>query len=63
MIMLPLAGAFKFQIDVPFVIVFIANVIIHAYTDNLKANELNIDLVQNQIIHILQILATAGILL
>ena len=63
MIMLPLAVAFKFQIGVPFVIVFVANVIIHAYTDNLKANELKINLVQDQIIHIAQILATAGILL
>lgn len=63
MIMLPLAVSFKFQIGVPFVIVFVANVIIHAYTDNLKANELKINLVQDQIIHIVQVLATAGILL
>ena len=63
MIMLPLAIVAKFQIGTPFSVVFAANVIIHAYTDNLKANELKINLVQDQTIHMLQVLSTAGVLL
>ena len=39
-----------------FIIIFLSNWIIHAFTDNLKANLLKINLVQDQIIHIIQIL-------
>lgn len=39
-----------------FIIIFLLNWIIHAFTDNLKANLLKINLVQDQIIHIIQIL-------
>ena len=37
---------------------FVCNIIMHAWTDNLKANELKINLIQDQLIHILQIVGT-----
>ena len=37
---------------------FIANIIIHMYIDNLKANKLKINLIQDQIIHFTQIVVT-----
>ena len=58
MIMLPIAWAMSFNITVPFICVFIANVGIHALTDHLKANEYKINLWEDQIIHIGQILIT-----
>lgn len=39
-------------------IVFIANIIMHMYVDNLKANKHKINLIQDQIIHMIQIIAT-----
>ena len=63
MIMLPVAFTMNFNITVPFVIMFVANVGIHALTDDLKANELKINLWTDQIIHILQIVITAIVFL
>lgn len=40
------------------ILLFIINIIIHAYTDNLKANKLKINLIQDQIIHFIQIVIT-----
>jgi hypothetical protein len=40
------------------VILFIVNIIIHAIVDNAKANLLKINLIQDQLIHIIQILIT-----
>lgn len=59
MTMLPIAVVSSFQIGVPFIIVFITNVIVHAFVDNLKANKMKINLVQDQFIHIMQIIVTA----
>ena len=63
MIMLPIAFIKGFNIGVPFLICFIFNVIIHAITDDLKANKRKINLWHDQLIHIWQITFTAGILL
>lgn len=58
MIMLPIAFVKGFVILSSFVWVFIFNIIIHAFTDDLKANQKKINLIQDQIIHILQIVLT-----
>lgn len=39
-------------------LVFVLNVIIHMITDNMKANKKKINLIQNQIIHLAQIVVT-----
>ena len=63
MIMLPIAIKNNFQIDIAFIIIFAINVIVHGIVDNLKANKLKINLVQDQILHMVQIFITAIILL
>lgn len=63
MIMLPIAYYMDFNITAGFIVVFIANLIGHARTDNLKANKKMINLWQDQITHILQIAMTALIFL
>lgn len=63
MIMLPIAWIMSFNITVPFVIIFIENVILHAVVDDLKANQLKINLWEDQIIHLGQILVTSILIL
>lgn len=63
MIMLPVAFTMSFQINVLFIAVFIANMIVHAMTDNEKANRFAINLWFDQIVHLSQIAMTALILL
>ena len=59
MIMLPLLWQFKFEFN-PFVyLIFFVNVGVHAFVDNLKANKKKINLMQDQVIHIIQIIVTA----
>lgn len=58
MIMLPIAFMMKFHIDYIFIIYFIANIIVHAAVDNLKANKLEINLIEDQMSHMLQIIVT-----
>lgn len=41
-----------------FLYIFICNWLIHAYVDNLKANKLIINLIQDQSIHLIQIIIT-----
>lgn len=56
MILLPVTlylGIQKFNI-----IVVLINLIIHAIVDDLKANKLKINLIQDQLIHIIQIIVT-----
>ena len=43
--------------------VFILNTFIHAFVDNEKANEKSINLVTDQIIHMIQIIMTYGVFL
>ena len=60
------AFSWTFMIHLPIIIIyknivilwFIGNVFIHAVIDNVKANDLSINLIQDQIIHILQVVAT-----
>lgn len=63
MIMLPIALTMSFQINVLFIVVFVANMIVHAITDNEKANGFTINLWIDQIVHLSQIAMTAIILL
>lgn len=63
MIMLPIAWVMSFNITIPFVIIFIENVILHAVVDDLKANQLKINLWEDQIIHLGQILVTSMLVL
>lgn len=63
MIMLPVAFFMKFNINFDFVIVFLWNIGMHALTDNAKANEKKINLIKDQIIHLLQIAATFMVLI
>jgi hypothetical protein len=58
MVMLPIAYAHAFDVGIWFKVVFIINVIVHGLTDHLKANVKSINLVADQSIHLLQILAT-----
>ena len=61
MIMFPIAISMSFNVSILFVIVFILNAVIHALVDNLKANKLQINLITDQLIHLLQIFVTATI--
>lgn len=66
MIQLPAAWYYIhnwFNINAGFFILMILNTAIHAYIDNLKANERKINLVIDQLIHIGQVIATWIILI
>ena len=58
MIMLPVAFVMNFNINFDFVMTFIWNVIIHAVTDDAKANRKKLNLIQDQMIHLVQIALT-----
>ena len=58
-IMLPIAYFLSFNINSLFVWVFIFNVLGHGIVDNLKANIRIINLWVDQLIHMMQIVATA----
>lgn len=63
MIMLPVAFVMNFNINADFVGMFLWNVGMHALTDNAKANEKKINLIKDQTIHLLQIVATFVVLI
>ena len=63
MIMLPIAYVYSFNVDVLFVVIFLANAFYHGATDDLKANKRTINLWTDQLIHMTQITITAIILL
>lgn len=63
MVMLPISIYRSLDIDGVFVILFIVNTAIHAFTDNAKANWLLINLSVDQSVHIFQILNTFLILM
>ena len=63
MIMLPIAFANSFEIGSAFLIMFVLNMVIHAFVDNLKANKFKINLILDQTIHLIQIIITAIVLL
>ena len=60
MIMLPLI--FVSPISPAFYVIFVVNLAVHAYVDNLKANKHKINLWQDQLIHLTQIILTFIIL-
>ena len=60
MIMLPLI--FVSPISPAFYVIFVVNLAVHAYVDNLKANKHKINLWQDQSIHLAQIILTFIIL-
>lgn len=57
MIMLPIAVVLRFNIGW-WIFVYIANMVIHAFVDNLKANKFKINLAIDQSIHMVQIIIT-----
>lgn len=58
MVMLPIFFVESWEPSWWLYIVFVVNLVIHAVIDHLKANEKVINLIQDQSIHILQIIAT-----
>lgn len=62
-IMLPIAVVYSFDLDIMFMLCFVANFIVHSAVDNLKANKLKINLIQDQFMHLFQIVLTSIILL
>ena len=59
MIQMPiLIYSFYINIFIWNILLFIINLIIHMFIDNLKANKLKINLIQDQIIHFIQIIIT-----
>lgn len=62
MIMLPIAYVQSFDIGFDFFILFVLNIIIHAFVDDLKANKKLINLYQDQFIHMVQIVLTSVLL-
>lgn len=59
MIMLPIAYVQSFDVNVLFILVFGINATIHAITDDAKANKKSINLWIDQLVHMIQIVATA----
>ena len=59
MIMFPIAYVNDFEIGLRFLLIFIANTIVHAVTDHVKANDKTINLWKDQRIHMFQIIMTA----
>lgn len=59
MTMLPIAFIKSFKVDGVFFIAFIVNLVVHAFTDDLKANKRQINLWTDQLIHIAQIVLTS----
>ena len=62
MIMLPIAYVQQFDIRFDFFILFVLNIAIHAFVDDLKANKKLINLYQDQFIHMVQIVLTSVLL-
>ena len=58
MIMLPIFIVSNFTVTGTMLSFFLWNVFIHAFTDNLKANEFKINLWHDQLIHMCQIVGT-----
>lgn len=57
MMMLPIAVVLRFNVGW-WIFAYVANMVIHAFVDNLKANKFKINLVIDQSIHLAQIIVT-----
>lgn len=62
-IMLPIAVNSAFNVGFVFYVTFFIQMAIHALVDDLKANKLKINLITDQTIHLLQIVASYAIYL
>ena len=58
MIMLPIAIELRFNVDINFGIMLVANTMFHAAIDDLKANKYRINLIADQSYHVFQIIST-----
>lgn len=58
MIMLPIAIYFKFDIGIPYVLLWAFNAACHSYIDDAKANRKTINLITDQSLHMIQIVFT-----
>ena len=58
MIMLPILISLHFAFSWFYIVAFVVNAIIHGFVDDLKANKLKINLIQDQSIHLCQIAIT-----
>ena len=63
MIMLPLMYVAGFKVDSFLLFLFVSNVLLHAITDDFKANKKVLNLWQDQSIHMYQIVITAALVL
>ena len=63
MIMLPLIYAVGFKVNSFLLFLFVSNVLLHAITDDFKANKKVLNLWQDQSIHMYQIIITAALVL
>lgn len=61
--MLPVALYYGLDVGTPYVAVLFANFVIHAVVDDLKANQKKLNLVQDQLIHFIQICVTCVLML
>lgn len=58
MTMLPIFYMSRFNLSAIHILVFTVNIVIHAIVDDLKTNRFRINLIQDQSIHLIQIVAT-----
>lgn len=58
-IMIPVAYSLHFDVGALFLIVFLINALVHGIVDHLKANCHALNLIQDQMIHLIQIMLTA----
>lgn len=58
LILLPIAVFCRFNVGLAFSLVFVFNTAIHAFVDNLKANKKSINLLEDQLLHAMQIVAS-----
>ena len=63
MIMMPLMYAVGFKVNLFLLFLFVSNVLLHAITDDFKANKKVLNLWQDQSIHMYQIVITAALVL
>lgn len=63
MIMLPIAAKLDFNVSWAFIFTLFSNMIIHCVIDDLKANKREINLIDDQAMHLVQIIGTAGMFL
>lgn len=58
MIMLPIFVSISFKLTPAVISIFIGNLLAHALIDNMKANKHQINLIVDQLVHLLQIVVT-----